>query len=358
MEQFDEAQHRGTFGGLWTDRTDALPELERRLRDGRVDGPRAGLLRRFIEDGFVVLEGAIPAATCDRLRKEQTRILRRGSSAHLWHGPGASPIALVPRGADGPTSRIPDIHGPTPCALDVLLADPIVDFLEVLFEEAPLLFQSLAFARGSRQPLHQDTAYVVVDPPMALAAAWVALEDIRPGSGELTYAVGSHRLPESLFSGAYKHWNPARDGEQQHREWLADLPGRVAQHGMPIERFSARKGDVLVWAADLVHGGGPVDDDRLTRRSVVGHYCPTSATPHYFGIVPDRVKRPHGRAFVSSIYYDLSTRYPCDEPMLVGGLRPELPNPSATPSTTGDPRRGVESSGGPRRWFRTLRDRA
>ena len=72
--------------------------------------------------------------------------------------------------------------------------------------------------------MHRDTAYVVVDPPLALAACWIALEDVRPGSGELMYYDGSHRMDDHLFSGRYKCWHPDRDGVDQHEATSAAWP--------------------------------------------------------------------------------------------------------------------------------------
>ena len=70
----------------------------------------------------------------------------------------------------------------------------------MIFDDSPLLFQSLSFEKGSQQGMHQDTAYIVVDSPLELAASWIALQDVEPGSGELMYYEGSHRLPEYLSS--------------------------------------------------------------------------------------------------------------------------------------------------------------
>ncbi len=36
--------------------------------------------------------------------------------------------------------------------------------------------------------------------------------------------------------------------------------------------FLARKGDVLIWHANLIHGGMPVTRPELTRKSMVIHY--------------------------------------------------------------------------------------
>jgi ectoine hydroxylase-related dioxygenase (phytanoyl-CoA dioxygenase family) len=58
--------------------------------------------------------------------------------------------------------------------------------------------------------------------------------------------------------------------------------------GLERRTFLPRKGDVLIWAADLAHGGSAVTDPALTRRSLVGHYCPSRAEPVYFKLDPAR----------------------------------------------------------------------
>jgi hypothetical protein len=61
--------------------------------------------------------------------------------------------------------------------------------------------------------------------------------------------------------------------------------------------------------ADLAHGGSPVTDPSLTRQSLVGHFCPQSAPPNYFGYNPARrTVKHHGRLAYSSEYYDLAVQ--------------------------------------------------
>ena len=52
----------------------------------------------------------------------------------------------------------------------------------------------------------------------------------------------------------------------------------------------ARKGDALIWAADLAHGGKPISQDH-TRLSIVTHYCPAEVAPLYFEGAPRRIWR-------------------------------------------------------------------
>lgn len=294
----------GSFGGLWTDRRDAPKELEHRLAAGRLEPALADRLRHWLEHGYAVLEQAVDPAVCDQICSDLDDAFARGEGRLLVHSPASRDYQPLVAGMDTERARVVDIYAYYEAARQALFSPAIVEFLRTAFDDDPLLFQSLTFERGSQQPLHQDTAFVVVIPPLELAAAWIALEDIRPGSGELAYLEGSHRLPEYLFSGRFKHWNPKRDGQSQHDEWQRRIEGNAQLMGMERRTFLPRKGDVLIWAADLAHGGSPVTDPALSRRSLVGHYCPMRAEPIYFRLHPSRRRtvRMSAGAYASQHY--------------------------------------------------------
>jgi ectoine hydroxylase-related dioxygenase (phytanoyl-CoA dioxygenase family) len=299
----DPAYH-SAFGGLWTDRRDAADEIDRRLEAGAIAPADAEVLRRWIRDGYVILERAVEPAVCDLVRNDLERAFREGDERVLMFLGGDRTPLRLPAGADIHRTRVVDVYVFYESARRALFSDPILRFLRTVFDDDPLLFQSLTFETGSQQPMHQDTGFVVVSSPLEFAASWIALEDIQPGSGELTYIEGSHRLPEYLFSGKYKHWNAKRDGDAQHAEWHRQLHQNSEQMGLEQKTFLPKKGDVLMWAADLAHGGSPVTDPSLTRKSLVGHYCPNRVEPFYFKLQPDRRgKREHDRSFFASQYY-------------------------------------------------------
>jgi hypothetical protein len=58
-------------------------------------------------------------------------------------------------------------------------------------------------------------------------------------------------------------------------------------------RFAPRRGDVLIWSADLVHGGSSEMDPDSTRRSLVTHYCPVDREPEYFAFWKHSGRRRH-----------------------------------------------------------------
>jgi ectoine hydroxylase-related dioxygenase (phytanoyl-CoA dioxygenase family) len=76
---------------------------------------------------------------------------------------------------------------------------------------------------------------------------------------------------------------------------------RAEQHGIPKAPFAARKGDVLVWHADLVHGGNPVSR-ATTRKSIVTHYCPKHLSPLFSEHLRTRLWEYKGHRYTTSHY--------------------------------------------------------
>jgi hypothetical protein len=54
------AKWMSRFGGFWTDQANAMDLVAGKLDLGFINGRQANLLRRFIQDGYVVIEHAVP----------------------------------------------------------------------------------------------------------------------------------------------------------------------------------------------------------------------------------------------------------------------------------------------------------
>ncbi len=300
--------YRGQFEGLWTDRVDAAQVLQRRWRAGQLRAVELERLQHWIEHGYVVLPGAVPPEDCEAIKADLGRAFEHGDERLHVIKPGEHFGQPLQPGTPQARMRVNDIYVYYESARRALFAEPIARFLRLIFSGDPILLQSLTFDKGSQQGVHQDTAYVVIDPPGALAAAWIALEDVRPGSGELVYYDGSHRLDDFLFSGQYKCWHHERDGAGQHDEYAVGLVPRAEAAGLERRRLLVERGDVLIWSGNLAHGGGEVTDESLSRRSLVGHYCPEWAVPRYFDQFPERsMLRPYGGGTFASSHYDVTT---------------------------------------------------
>ena len=54
--------------------------------------------------------------------------------------------------------------------------------------------------------------------------------------------------------------------------WTAYMYEQAGLRALRAETFAARKGDVFIWSAYLMHGGSHIADSSRTRRSIVFHY--------------------------------------------------------------------------------------
>ncbi|WP_176591895.1 phytanoyl-CoA dioxygenase family protein [Sphingobium sp. EM0848] len=298
----EEATYHSKFGGLWIDRSDWRQEITAR----GLDATEASMVTDFVDNGYVILEGAAPHHLVDAFQRKIELAFREGNDQVLYQKHGQQVVQYLNEPADRKGGRVVDSFVPLSEALDLFSVPRLMNFFKLIFDAHPLLFQSLSFDQGSQQGLHQDTAYVVVNRPLELAACWIALEDVRPGSGQLVYAPGSHRRPDWDFGGNKKHWDPSQDGPDTHNAWSVDVAEQAKRSDRGIVPFYAKKGDILIWHADLAHGGAPVENDDLTRQSLVGHFCPQTAAPYYFSTNPEHsVVKQFGDLAYSSQHYRL-----------------------------------------------------
>lgn len=133
-------------------------------------------------------------------------------------------------------------------------------------------FQTLNFIKGSGQRAHSDSIHMTTYPLGYLIAVWIALEDIHEDAGPLYYYPGSHRLPYLLnddFGNISTAWKLGQKDYGDYEDVIEDL---VIKENMQRQRFLAKKGDMLIWHANLLHGGEPILNPALTRKSMVIHY--------------------------------------------------------------------------------------
>ena len=281
---------KSRFGGLWPDLPDALDRVEGKLETGLITETQADLLKFWIRHGYVILEAAVPDRIVDAARVDLDRAYSgRLPNQHFECEEVIGSRAPAPWREEMnacPTKAL-DIHFHSAAIRDAIFAGPITDFLALIFESRALASQSLGFWRGSAQSGHQDSAYVAYSMSRSFAASWIALEDVAEGAGELFYLDGSHVLDDYLYGDQFKtiyDYRRANEGRFPTAEvgrFVESLRFRAEQKGMHKRTFPARKGDALIWHADLVHGGSPISN-RLTRKSVVTHYCPRRLAPLYF----------------------------------------------------------------------------
>lgn len=143
----------------------------------------------------------------------------------------------------------------------------LVPILSELLGSPPVLGATLNFEKSSQQDYHSDSIYLTPETPGHLVATWVALEDVHPDAGALSYFPGSHKIRTYTFRDGGK-----RATKEEIPAWYQYIMSEIGKMGLKPETFYAKKGDVFIWHADLVHSGSPIRNYELTRKSLVSHY--------------------------------------------------------------------------------------
>lgn len=205
-----------------------------------------------------------------------------------------------------------------------IAANPaILALLSKLYGRRAFPFQTLNFPVGSQQHMHSDAVHFSSIPDRFMCGVWVAMEDISEDAGPLLYYPGSHKWPLLTNEMLARRGSDRIAGSaQQPYEpiWRA----MAEAENMEPQRFIAKKGQALIWAANLLHGGSHQNDLTRTRWSQVTHYyfadciyyTPAFSNPSvgqletrnivniangqlerntYFGTTLDRKQKPSGR---------------------------------------------------------------
>ena len=147
-----------------------------------------------------------------------------------------------------------------------------LEFLSVLLDGKAKLFQSINFINGSQQKTHSDSIHMTTYPLGGLLGVWIALEDVDETNGALHYIPGSHKLPYFLNSDYDNEGTALKIGKKSYTAYEEFLEGKVKELGLKKEIFRAEKGDLLIWHANILHGGEPHIDKNKTRKSLVYHF--------------------------------------------------------------------------------------
>ncbi|PAK10383.1 phytanoyl-CoA dioxygenase [Burkholderia ubonensis] len=147
----------------------------------------------------------------------------------------------------------------------------VTDLLSKLYGRQAHPFQTLNFPVGTQQHYHTDSIHFSSMPERFMCGVWIALEDISEEAGPLVYYPGSHKWP--IYTNEHLGVCSAESDERFNQSvyepvWRA----LVDAHGVKPKTFTAKKGQALIWTANLLHGGLKQTNSSLTRWSQVNHY--------------------------------------------------------------------------------------
>jgi len=227
--------------------------VEAGTRGTATDRNLEGQREAFERDGFLVADDAVDAGTIDAIVAELADFY--GEQRHE---------------RDGVTffrNRIQDAWKINEKVKSVALAPAMLQLLEGLYGRGQLPFQTINFRTGTQQKPHSDALHFSTMPEGFMAGVWVAFEDMDRANGPLIYYPGSHKRPfvRPADFGAEAKW----ENYGSYEDYIGAL---VAERGLEPQYATIKKGQALIWSANLLHGGAPQEDRSRSRHSQVTHY--------------------------------------------------------------------------------------
>lgn len=273
----------------WFEQRNALQLVDELVATHGLSEQERGYLQKWVTDGYFIVENCIDP---ELIQQFSNRIEDAWTTQTAIPGLQVSDVVLnghlhvhikhedlIRAGMDERLAakrvsnwRIGEYHLYEETARQIFYLERLKRLTSLIFNREAHPHFSLTFSKGSQQLLHQDTCVFHVWPRNYLIGVWIAVEDIHPDSGPLVYYPGSHREP--LF-GEFDNYP-----QTQRRTSSQDQSNRydhyVSQIAQKYERreFTPRAGSALFWHGMLIHGGSPIRQPQLSRKSFVIHYMP------------------------------------------------------------------------------------
>ena len=147
----------------------------------------------------------------------------------------------------------------------------VLNLLNKLYGRAAFPFQTLNFPVGTQQGVHSDSVHFSSQPERFMCGVWVAMEDVHEDAGPLFYYPGSNIWP-IVTNAMIGRRGYGSELESAQDPFALAWQAMCEAHGVEEQAFLARKGQALIWTANLLHGGSRQTDPALTRWSQVTHY--------------------------------------------------------------------------------------
>ena len=217
----------------------------------------------FEENGYAILPGIFKHDFMDRCAAELDHYCALGHGGYI----------------DGSSTRLKNLHLFGGAIFEIFADRNLRAELKKLYSYEMQPCQTLSYKFGSQQSAHSDFIHLTPYPENLMCGVWVALEDVAEGSGELSFYPGSHRTPKLVMNsfGLEKISND----DYSCFEKTFDVTWKKVSEIFPSKKAVLKKGDVLVWASNLLHGGSPRRIMEQTRRSVVLHYFAMGSAVYY-----------------------------------------------------------------------------
>lgn len=238
----------------WTE----SPFFERELRESGLSDEDKAFVKEFADNGYIILDPKIDEETIEALKAGLDKKFNP-----------SDPLQK-------PTTRLQDAWQYNTHVKKIALAEEILKKLTLLYRRKPIPFQTLNFSVGTQQRTHSDMIHFSSVPERFMCGVWIALEDVHANNGPLHYYPKSQKLPFYEMkdmgikgSEGLKMKNEYMDYGHYYENFIAAV---VDDLHLEKHTLTMKKGQALIWSANLLHGGEKINLPGSTRHSQVTHY--------------------------------------------------------------------------------------
>jgi phytanoyl-CoA hydroxylase len=261
---------------LWIDAPDAEVQALVRTRSLAREDQRH--IPEIIRDGFTVVPQAVDREICQRTADDFDAYLTQQSDYAAKHTDSL-----------GRHYRFVNFHLASENAMKIGMTERVLQILDCLFGYKAAPYTCLYFEYGTGQPIHRDSPFFHTFPINYFVGVWTALEDIHPDAGPLTYVPGGHRweIDHQAIFRQVKSEHPGQNDEWYVDQALQRYYGHVidrANNSIAAIKVPLRIGDTAIWHAQTPHGGSPIVNSALKRKSIVFHCTPEDMQVYHQGV--------------------------------------------------------------------------
>lgn len=259
------------------------------LESSNLSKEEKAICTKYHEDGYLVIDLELPDDQIDSVVGDMYQALAKEDT--VFHPDHVTYTE---------TKRIFEEWKKSKPIAELTMHPKIIETLTLLYGKEPFPFSTINFIKGSNQPLHSDVIHFHSVPSLWMAGVWIALEDVDSTNGTLQIVPKSHRWPVYEYQDLnLPHPDSIPDGEAaNYAEYEIFIESLVETHKASKAVVPLKKGQALIWAANMLHGGCNVEgvtDFNKTRLTQANHYFFHGCDQYYCPMFSDRDKGQYAK---------------------------------------------------------------
>ena len=226
----------------------------------------------YDKNGYVIAKSLIPKELIDKVLNDLERC-KRGSrryftqSTHSWvRFSNLTEEGFLAESIQTPTKQIS--AGPLRKSVETLLVSKYLSEKLSLISggfDKFVIWQNMLFDKSTGTVDHADTWYLDTMPKGLMIATWIALEDIHEDAGRFFVIPKSNKL---------KLEQNSTENQPDHYEYAKSINDYVNSKELIRYAPPLKKGDVLFWHPNTIHGSLSQTSSSKSRKSITCHYHP------------------------------------------------------------------------------------